>query len=557
MNKKMLSFIMLFMVAFCFIGGCKDNEDDKNGILVKDGKDVVATINNIDYTADLLYGDMANSNVSSDYLYETLEDLLIKSVVTVTDSMKNRINNEIEKWKKEIKENSIIKGTSYKDDLKAALEAEGVETEEELVDKKIFELQEEIIVNQYWEENKDRYYNEYINNNYVYHISQILVKVSTNGNKDYFDVEPSETVAKKIYDVTNSLLSGEKFYQVAQRYSDDTATKENGGDMGLVTLNDTTISDEVKYALASYSIYFEDADLEYPEYLDEVYGDGFEAIPQQYVDLLGEKYNEDSGVYHITSTSGTVSLYSRVQARNILFNNLYNSRTFRLLQVNEDIGNSKELSNVKMPLIDVAGFEEVASSKKVVTNEEKLPILVVRSNEGIHFISINKSAFSGEEELLKYYAKEVNDSDNYISYVEKAINNSDKESRISNLESLAKDYSIMKISGNSNFAGNEDFIKYDMFTYYLNKFNEVRFEIKDKSIENKVLNYIEAQKNYIKLKIKYVFDGGYEKLSNSEEKFANSIEVTKHIPILKCLDNKACTYTHDGGFKPYNVGGGE
>lgn len=557
MNKKMLSFIMLFMVAFCFIGGCKDNEDGEKGILVKDGKDVVVTVNNVNYTADQLYSDMLNSNDSLTYLYDALEDLLIKSVVTVTDSMKNRINNEIEKWKKEIKDNSTIKGTSYKDDLKAALEGEGVETEQELFDKKIFELQEEIIVNQYWEANKDSYYKEYINNNYVYHVSQILVKVSTNGNKDYFDVEPSESVAKKIYDVTNSLLKGEKFYQVAQRYSDDTSTKENGGDMGLVTLNDTTISDEVKYALASYSVYFEEADLEYPSYFDEVYGEGFEVIPQQYVDLLGEKYNEDSGVYHITSTSGTVSLYSRVQARNILFNNLYNSRTFRLLQVNEEIENSKELNNVKMPLIDVAGFEEVASAKKVVTNEDGLPILVVRSNEGMHFISINKSAFAGEEELLKYYAKEVDETDNYISYVEKAINNADKENRISSLESLARDYSIMKINGNSNFSGNEDFIKYDMFVYYLNEFNEVKFEIKDAEIKTKILDYIKAQKDYVSLKIRNVFNSGYDKLSNSEEKFANSSEVTKHIPILKCLENKACTYTHNDGFKPYNVGGGE
>jgi parvulin-like peptidyl-prolyl isomerase len=268
MNKKILSFIMLFVVTFCFASGCKNDNDTDESVLVADGKEVVASINGVNYTADELYGDMISSN--ADYLYEELEDLLIKTVVPVTDSMRNRINNEIEKWKKDIREDATNSGTSYKEALKNALAEEGVSSEEELAEKKIFALQEEIITNQYWKDNKDKYYEGYLTNNYVYHVSQILVSISTNGNKDYFDVQPSESVAGKLYEVTNALLEGESFYQIAQRYSDDTNTKDKGGDMGIVTLNDTSISDEVKYALASYSVYFENADLEYPEYKDIV-----------------------------------------------------------------------------------------------------------------------------------------------------------------------------------------------------------------------------------------------------------------------------------------------
>ena len=57
------------------------------------------------------------------------------------------------------------------------------------------------------------------------------------------------------------------------------------------------------------------------------------------------------------------------------------------------------------------------------------------------------------------------------------------------------------------------------------------------------------------LKIKNVFNEGYESLANSEEQFANSVNVIKNIPILKCLDNKGCTYTHEEGFKAYTTGG--
>ena len=554
MNKKILSFIMLFVVTFCFASGCKNDNDTDKSVLVADGKEVVASINGVNYTADELYGDMISSN--ADYLYEELEDLLIKTAVPVTDSMRSRVNNEIEKWKKDIKDNATMNGTSYKEGLKNALAEEGVSSEEELAEKKIFALQEEIITNQYWKDSKDNYYEGYLTNNYVYHVSQILVSISTNGNKDYFDVQPSESVAGKLYEVTNALLEGESFYQIAQRYSDDTSTKDKGGDMGIVTLNDTSISNEVKYALASYSVYFDNADLEHPEYLDEVYGNGFEVIPEVYVDLLGEKYNEDSGIYHITSTSGTISLYSRVQARNILFNNLYNSRTFRLLQTDEGTKNVKEISDAKMPLIDSAGFETTTSVKNIITNESGAPILVVRSNEGIHFISITKSAFAGTEELLKYFSTKIDETDNYRTYLEQYENNEDKEARLAELESLAKDYAILKIADNSNFAGNEDLLRYDMFNAYLNKtYNGVKFEIVDETIKEIVLNYITAKREYLLIKINNVFVEGYEKLSNAEEEFGNSVNVLKNIPILKCLDNKSCTFTHEDGFKAYTAGG--
>lgn len=557
MNKKILSFIMLFVVTFCFASGCKNDNDSQKAVLVTDdGKEVVASINGVNYTADQLYGNVVGTSTSVEYIYEQLEDLLIKTAAPITESMRSRVNNEVEKWKKDIKENASMSGTSYKDALKTALEGEGVGSEEELVNKKLFALQEEILTNKYWKEKEQSYYNGYVTNNNLYHISQILVSVSTNGNKDYFDVEPSEAVAGKLYDVTKALLNGENFYQVAERYSDDTDTKAKGGDMGIITLNDTTIPNEVKYALASYSVYFEDADIVYPEYLDEVYGEGFEVIRETYVDKLGETYNEDSGIYHITSTSGTVPLYSRVQARNILFNNLYNSRTFRLLQSNEGTKNVKEITNAKMPLIDTAGFEETVSTQKIITNENNIPILVVRSDKGIHFISITKSAFETDEELLKYYSKDVDETDNYRTYLEKAIDSSDKETRLAKLESFAKEYATMTISANSDFGGNEDFIRYDMFKNYLNgTYSGVKFEILDKNVEKLVLNYIDSKKAYVETKINNVFTSGYEKLANIEEAYANTTNVLKNIPILKCLDNKGCTFTHEEGFKAYTAGG--
>lgn len=553
MSRKLLSFVMLFAVTFCFIGGCKDKDDEEQAVLVKDGKEVIATINGVSYTADDVYNDFLDSNTSAEYLYEELEDLLIKTVVPVTESMRNRITNEVEKWKKDIKENATINGTSYKDALASALKEENVSSEDELIEKKIFELQEEILTNQYWNANKENYYNSYLNNRYVYHISQILVSFSTNGNYDYFNVDASSSKTKQLYDVVNLLLNGESFYNVALKYSDDSNSKNNGGDLGIVSLYDTTISDEVKYALASYSVYFENANISYPEYLNTTYGNGIEAIPQEYVELLvkedenGKKLYEDGSTYYISSSSSWLKSSDRVLGRKVIFNNLFNSRTFRFIQSSETSESVESFDNIRMPKEDSYGFDE-KSTQNILVNDQGLPILVVRSDAGIHFISINKSAFVGEEELQKYYSKEVNETDDYITYLEKSINESDKTSRLEVLESFANDYATLAISNNSDFKGNENFIRYDMFNSYLGKtYNGVTFNITNEKIKNIINQYITSKKGYVQERINNLFSENYETYANLAEYSDNPL-ITKQIPILKCLE-KECVYTYTNGFE--------
>ena len=560
MKRRLLSFVMLFVVTFCFVSGCKDDGNEQS-VLVADGKEVIATINGVNYTADDVYGDLINSSSNAEYIYEQLEDLLIKTVVPVTESMRSRIVNEVERWKKDIKENATINGKSYKAELATALQEEGVNSEEELIEKKIFSLQEEIITNQYWNNSKNNYYEDYINNRYVYDISQILVSVGTNGNYDYFDVEPSSTVAKKIYDVINALISGESFYNVALRYSDDAESGDNGGDLGMVTLSDTSIPDEVKYALASYSIYEENAELNHPEYLDSVYKNGVEAIPQKYVDILGEVYNDDT---KYLSSSSSTTLYARVYGRNVIFNNLFNTRTYRYLQSDGD-KNVTLKSNVKMPLKDVVGYE-TQSAQNVIVNEQGNPILVVRSNSGIHFISIRKTAFVGTEELKKYYSTEIDLTDGYETYLERVISMAEDEDTaksvtIEALEGLAKEYAIMKVSDNSSFAGNEEFIRYDMFNYYLNgTYNGVKFEIVNENVEKIISQFISAKKEYVQTKMNNAFSEKYELYANSAE-YADTDLIKKQTPILSCLEKDTdgkykCTYTYKDGFVVYNAATG-
>ena len=566
MKKRLLSFIMLFSLGLGFIGGCKKDDNKEQAVLIVDGKEIIATVDGVNYSANQIYESLLTLDSSADYIYEKLDDLLIKTIVPVSDSMRSKINNEVEKWKNEIKDNATVNGKSYKEALKEALEKENASSEEELIENKIFALQKQIIANDYSSKTKDISYENFILNGKIYHISQILVNISTNGNSDAFGVSISESAAKKLYDVVNSLLKGESFYNVALQYSDDYNSKNNGGDMGLITLNDAISSSlpaELKYALASYSVYFENADLDYPEYLNEVYENGIETIPQKYIDLLGEIYKDDSTKYINTDVTGTNSTYtsSRVYGKNIIFNNLFNSRTFRFIQSNETT-DVKEMSNIKMPVMDSSKFSPNTSAQNILTNENGYPILVVRSDSGIHFVSISMSAYADQELLKTYYAKKVNYDDEVVSYLEKSLSDSDKTSRLEKLETMAQDYSMYKITNNSSFSGNDTYKQYNMFKYYLeNGYNGTRFSIVNETIKNIVNNYINDKFVYENQKIKNQFSQNYLEHSNKVW-YTDYDMVTKEIPILDCLEKDTegkykCTYTYKDGFESYEAGGAE
>lgn len=558
MKKKIMSIIMLFAVTFCFVSGCKNEENTEQEILIKDGEEVIATINGVDYTANDIYDQFLTSSTSVEYLYEKLEDLLISTVVPITNTMRNTITNEVEVWKEDVREDASINGISYKEALKTALEGEGVSTEEELIEKKLFEWQERIITNDYWKNSESKYLADYFSNRYVYHISQIVVNISSNGNYDYFNVEPEEAVFKKLYDIIDNLASGIPFYQVAVEHSDH-SSYVNGGDLGMVTLNDTSIPEEVKYALASYSKYVEGMDIDVPEYLENVYGSGIEAIPQAYVDKLMEKdaygdyFYEDDATKYIDSLPPSFD-NSRVYGRNIIFNNIFNSRTFKVL---ESTTSTKVATKdyVRMPLTEVVGYSD-AVTKNVLVNDEGNPILVVRSDSGIHFISIKKSPSVGLEKLLEYYSTEVNEDDTITTYVEKSIDSSVQDTRIAEINALAREYATLAVADNSTFNGSDDFIRYDMFLSYLGKGNQgVSFEIKNDKVEQLVLNYIENKKTRVESQINNVFLEGYEKYANLAEHADNTL-IVKEIPILKCLEDKACTYNYSDGFKVKTSTGG-
>ena len=101
------------------------------------------------------------------------------------------------------------------------------------------------------------YSKAYIDDNYLYHIGDINLSISsTSTNTDLYNITISSTEAKNIYDAFNELVTGEKYYHVAGKYSKGEGIA-NGGDLGIVSLNDGSITNELRYALIGYSSIYE------------------------------------------------------------------------------------------------------------------------------------------------------------------------------------------------------------------------------------------------------------------------------------------------------------
>ena len=117
MSKKIMSILMLFAVTFCFASGCNKEENTEQEVLVTEEGEIIATINGVNYTANDIYDEMLTTSTSVEYMYEKLEDLLISTIIPVTNTMRSTVVNEVEVWKKEIEENASANKISYKEAL--------------------------------------------------------------------------------------------------------------------------------------------------------------------------------------------------------------------------------------------------------------------------------------------------------------------------------------------------------------------------------------------------------------------------------------------------------
>ena len=466
MKKSKLSLgLVTGFVASLALAGCGDVTKKDNALLTYKGYDgttydivtekmyqeyrkdskVISTF--YDKVLEVLIRDLFNSGYSGTKSYATIEALA---------------KEDVKAAKAKATENAKTNNTSYDKEWDSILSGEGVEDEKELLQKYIYNQEKEVLEDDiYASLNKnDALKTKWINTTLPYHIRHILAKVDS-GASDYTRGTISSTQAKAISDAGLALgLGNDTFGGVAKLYSED-GSAATYGDVGLVTNTATssgTFSMVTEFQLAIYiydAIYKAQADTAKVDQLVNAEAKAaFKNITRVPYAVFKELASKNNGGYgDVTDKDGKQvgEGEEAIYPRNILWNKYLNHHEPFLITndsiADEDTaGNAvtpaqvKELDANGDPVVtinpnaygaadasvveatgNVTGFRKASdildgalvtkeandgkleANTLVLTDEKGNPVFGVRSEYGIHFIIIEKSAFESTETLKTYY----------------------------------------------------------------------------------------------------------------------------------------------------------
>ena len=275
-------FVVLIAVLLCGFAIYYVWDTTKDFVKGKsvDGKDVIASIDNYDLTADDLYGEIERFSVSQ--LYYRFRNAVIEQTVTEeTDEMKENADKL-----KENLEAQAQSSSSYSADelISNMLESVGLESDE--LDRFCMLAQKESVMQRnYVEKNYDTLMKD-VKNAHI--ISLIEISVS---DADALSDDESEKKEK----IDAALKKGTAFADVAADYTQSTQTDENGlyGYVDSETEASSTLTDDMlKAALAL-------KEGETSSWI-KVSGDSGDKLVLIYADVVGKdniKASKDSDVW--------------------------------------------------------------------------------------------------------------------------------------------------------------------------------------------------------------------------------------------------------------------
>lgn len=240
----------------------------KNGVIVDVGGKV--------YQYDEIYALMDGKKESNQAYYTTAKNILAQLVTPITEPMRSMVSAEMDQLHATWKSNARSNGTSYKEEKEKTLQSEKVETEDELIAKKLATQQNTQNSKNFFAEadgttdSKQKYYiseqatKDFVTKQAPYHVSHILAKVdATDGDKGLWRGEISSDNAKKIGDIVRMLATGSKFSDTALVLSDDEGSQKLSGELAdtesgkeqIAMLKSTSYVNEFKLGLYAYDAY--------------------------------------------------------------------------------------------------------------------------------------------------------------------------------------------------------------------------------------------------------------------------------------------------------------
>lgn len=226
-NKKLLLGMSTLLAISLFATGCGKE------IEVKNGSKVAVSMKGEKYTATEYYNKIKEKNIST--LIELMDHNLFDKKYKEDEEEKKYIDNQISQIKSYYGSNE----ESYNAVIKQYF---GVDSEKELKNKLSLEYKRQKAVKEHVKDNiKEKEIKDYYEENTMGQVKASHILISVNTKKDASDDEKKEAekkAKKKAEKVIKELEKGKKFEDLAKKYSEDTATASNGGDLGYFDLND-------------------------------------------------------------------------------------------------------------------------------------------------------------------------------------------------------------------------------------------------------------------------------------------------------------------------------
>ena len=236
-KKKIIMSLATLLLVTTITTGCGKSVE------VKNGAKVAVSTNDEKITATEYYNEIKKTNIS--HLVNMIDKGILEKKYKTDDEENKSVENQIS----QIKQNYGSNETTYQSVLQSYF---GVSSEKELDEMLRLEYKRNKAVKDYIKKNvKDDEIKKYYDDNIYGQVkaSQILISVNTKSDaNDDEKAKAEEKAKKKAEKIIKELNDGGDFKKLAKKYSDDDATKNNGGDLGYFDLSDMdeTFSDAVK-----------------------------------------------------------------------------------------------------------------------------------------------------------------------------------------------------------------------------------------------------------------------------------------------------------------------
>lgn len=243
MKEIVKKYGVVVIISCFFIGiiGYFAVDQSKNVVPGKkvSGEDVVFAIDKQNTTTNQFYDELYK-NVGIQSIYQLFEKAVINASIETTDEMKTNAKSYADQVVASYQQEY---GATYEAELTKIMKSVGYTDANDLEAYLIQMAKRNLILKQYVSDNFDTIYGPYEADYKPRIASHILVQMVDSAN-------PTEEEKAKMAEIDAALAEGKSFGEVAQAYSDDTASAVANGSLGFMDASTQFVPEFLEAALA-------------------------------------------------------------------------------------------------------------------------------------------------------------------------------------------------------------------------------------------------------------------------------------------------------------------